>query len=299
MFLSSSTIIYPGVLLLTLGETCRYVIQSEDGSLILSDPGGTAHIPALIERLQRFSLDPKAIARVIITHLDADRLAGLALLRRYAPQLRVVGSSQMASQLRASSFMEDIWNQDQAFLEKIAENLKPSADLTFSEFKESLRMDEELADGSSVQLGEETTLYCIWTPGHTSLSLSYYISPFGFAIVDETFGYYRYREVPALGADYKLDKAIASISKLTSRGVAGLGLPYRGALTGELAHRHLQALEQALKDLPKEFKAAKKRGLSRQEITHELRESVYSYTMGDSFLANSLERSLNAVMEQL
>ena len=299
MFLSSSNLIYPGVFLLTLGATCRYLVQCEDGSLVLSDPGASVHIPALLERLNRASLNPKDISRVIITHLDADRIAGLPLLRRYAPNLSVVGSSQMANQLRASALVEDLWAQDQSFSKIFPGFGGQDVDMEFGEFKEGFRIDHELADGSSLSLGGDADLYCIWTPGHTNLSLAYYITPCGFTIVDETFGYYRYREVPAFGADYKLDKAVSSIAKLTARGVSALGLPYHGALTGELALKHLQALEQAHKDLPAEFNSARKRGLSREEITQELKASVYSHSDGDPFVAKSLERSLIAVMRQL
>jgi glyoxylase-like metal-dependent hydrolase (beta-lactamase superfamily II) len=265
----------------------------------LSDPGASVHIPALLERLQRFSLNPNKVTRVIITHLDADRIGGLALLRRHAPKMQVIGSPQMANQLKASAFIDDLWVQDRSFSEAFKGSHKEDVSVQFSEFKEALRVDDELTDGSSVPLGEEQEVYCIWTPGHTNLSLTYYVAPCGFAIVDETFGYYRYREVPAFGADYKLEKAVSSIAKLTTRNVSALGLAYHGALTGGLAHRYLQALEQAHKDLPIQYKAARKRGLSREEISQELKESVYSQSGGDPFLHRSLERSLSAVIDQL
>jgi len=287
------------VLLLTLGETCRYAVQADDGSLVLSDPGASIHIPALLQRLERLTLDPSAINRVILTHLDPDRIAGLALLRRCAPKLQVVGSAQMADQMRDAKFVEALWSHDRLLLEAAPQHLEPKCDLDLSEFKESLRIDQILSDGASIQLDAELTLYCIWTPGHTELSLSYYLAPFGFAIVDETFGYYRYREVPALGADYKLQKAISSIAKLSTRQLTGLGLPYRGALTGALAHSYLHALEQALRDLTNEFKAARKRGLSRDDILRELKGSIYCYSGADPLLARSLDRSLTAIISQL
>jgi len=299
MFLSSSSSIYPGVSLLTLGATCRYIVQSDDSSFLLSDPGASVHIPALLERLKRLSLNPGNITRVVITHLDADRIAGLALLRRHAPRLKLIGSPQMAKRLKTADFMHELWMQDQSFTEFFPHQAGHNIVVELPEFTQALQIDQELSDGTSIALGDDREICCLWTPGHTSLSLTYCLAPSGLAIVDETFGYYRYREVPAFGADYNLERALVSIAKLKARNVSALGLPYLGVLTGELCHRYLQALEEAYKDLPLEFKAASKRGLSRDSILQELHSTIFSDSANDPFLAKSLQKSLRAVIGQL
>jgi glyoxylase-like metal-dependent hydrolase (beta-lactamase superfamily II) len=298
MFISSTNPIFPDVFLLTLGATCRYAIRADDGALALSDPGASAHIPALLERLQRCGLRPSDVRYVLLTHLDADRIAGLALLRRHAPALTVCGSPQMQNQLSSTPYIEQLFDADLRYSTSFR-SVTPSAMPDISEFKEALRIDTQLTDGSSLALGSDTSIDCIWSPGHSSLSLTYQVAPYGLALVDETFGYYRGKDEPAPGADYRIDKALSSITKLLARDISSLGLPYSGVLTGELVQKHLQSVIKGLTDLPAQYKTARKRGLSKHEFGAELRVGAYAPVVADPCLRNSLERSLTAVLDQI
>ena len=113
MLLRSSAPVYPSIYLLTLGATCRYAISAEDSSIALSDPGASIHVNHLEERLQRLNLRIEDVSRVLVTHLDADRIAGIPLLRKRVPGIRMYGTSAMHAQLQDESFVRELWQQDQ------------------------------------------------------------------------------------------------------------------------------------------------------------------------------------------
>ncbi len=298
MFLRSSCLVYPNLYLLTLGATCRYAIIGDDGGITLTDPGASLHIAPLEERLARLNLDLSKVSNVLFTHLDSDRAAGLALLRRRCPQLKVFGTAPMQSALKDRGLIQSLWEDDQGFAEKFfGESRKPAVEM--AEFRDALRIDRLLGEGDSLSLGDELSLRLLMTPGHTERSVSYLLVPHEFLIADETLGYYRGNKLPAPGGDFDIQRSLSSIARFEHLEISGIGFSYSGAVTGTLARKHLAALAQTSTDLINECQKARQDGVSTQEIVEQVKESLYAPLAQDPFLVESMHRSFGSVTTQL
>lgn len=297
MFLTASGLIYERVYLVTLGSTCRYAIIAEDGSLTITDPGASVHIEALEERLSRLKLSVSSLKNVLLTHLDADRIAGVPLLRRAHPHVKIFGTPAMHSALSDDSFVRALYTKDQ----EISTWFPSSSHKEFSykEFRKALILDKMLTEGDSLALDEDMTIRCLMTPGHRAHSAAYLITPHQFAIVDETFGYYRGRLLAAPGGDTGLNEALASVRKLKNIELSGIGFSYGGAITGSLSKRHIESLIQNTEDLSKEVARARKERFSEQEIQDQVLASFYATTSLDPCLIDSLRNTHTLVMRQL
>jgi len=298
VFLRSSCLVYPNLYLLTLGATCRYAVIGDDNSITLTDPGASLHIAPLEERLARLNLDIGNVRSVLVSHLDADRVAGLALLRRRCPHLKVFGTGPMQAALKDRAFTQSLWEQDQSFAEKLfGDSHKPEVEV--SEFREALRIDRPLVEGDSLSVGDEISIRLCTTPGHREHSVGYLLLPHEFLIADETLGYYRGAKLPAPGCDFNIQRALASIARLDHVEISGIGFSYAGAITGTLARKHLSTLAQTSKDLIEECQKALQDGVSPDEILAQVRESLYSPLAQDPFLVESMNRSFDAITKQL
>lgn len=298
MFLRSTTLIYPNLYLISLGGTCRYAVVSDAGEITLTDPGASLHIPALTERLSRLGFDPKNIRNILLTHLDADRVSAVALLRRISPNLKVFGTAAMQRSLSSSSFVETLWSSDQDFGSRFFGDVsKPEVSL--EEFSRALTIDRPLVEADSIQLGDELTIRSMALPGHRDHSVCYTLVPHEFVIADETLGYFRGSKFAAPGADYNLSKALSSLGRFEHLELSGIGFPYGGAITGGLARKHLSALSQNSKDIMSEYSRALSEGISREEISEQIREAFFTPTVQDPFVVESLRNSYQSILAQL
>lgn len=298
MFLTSSCLIYERLYLITLGASCRYAIVAADGALIITDPGASAHVAALEQRLSRLKLSLTTLSRVLITHLDADRVAGIPLLRRANPLLKVYGTSAMHSALSDRALIQSLFERDQE-ISRLLNSPSPTPPLSIEEFRSGLRIDKVLAENDSVEIDEDLSVRSVATPGHRNHSVSYLVVPHEFAIVDETFGYFRGRNLVAPGGDRDIKEALNSVQKFNDIELSGIGFSYGGAITGALTKRHITALIQNTEDLRAEVNKARRSGFTEEEIARQVEEGFYSTQLNDPCLTASLKETFHAVMKQL
>jgi glyoxylase-like metal-dependent hydrolase (beta-lactamase superfamily II) len=298
MFLRSTALIYPNLYLISLGGTCRYAIVSDDGEITLTDPGASLHIPALTERLTRLGFDPRNIRNILLTHLDADRVSGVALLRKIAPNLKLFGTAAMRRSLSSSSVLETLWKCDQAFGSEFFGDTR-TPEVSLDDFSRALTIDRPLVESDSIQVGDELTIRSMALPGHRDHSVCYTLVPHEFVIADETLGYFRGSKFAAPGADYDISKALCSLGKFEHMEISGIGFPYGGAITGGLARKHLSALAQNSKDIVAEYNRAVSEGIPREEITEQIRDAFFTPSVQDPFLIESIRDSYQNILAQL
>ena len=298
MFLTASGLIYERLHLITLGATCRYAIVAEDGSITLTDPGASVHVNALEERLNRLKLSLSKVSNILLTHLDADRFAGIPRLRKLNPKVKVFGTAPMHAAISDKRFVKDLYEKDRLISSWF--NGEASAEeFSFEEFKAGLKFDKLIAEGDLVSIDEDVTVRCLYTPGHRPHSIAYVIMPHGFAIVDETLGYFRGRDLTAPGGDTSIQEALFSLAKFKNIELSGIGFSYGGAITGSLSKRHMEALLQNTHDLIGEVSRARKEGLSQQEIEEQVSSGFYSTSSLDPCLIESMRQTNEAVVRQL
>ena len=288
--------VYPRLHHISLGATSRYAIVSESGDITLTDPGSSSHLSALEERLSRSGLSLSRVVRVLVTHLDADRVGALPALREKIPGLQLVGTSAMESALKKGSLLEELADADLALASELGvlQGKPPTAEA----LRKALRFEKLLADGESLAIDEDIAIRCVSTPGHREHSVSYLVQPHGFLISDETLGYYNGRRLSAPGADFSMSAALTSIGRFSDLELSGIGFSYGGCITGGLVRKHLEAIVQNTKDLLAEVKRAKFEGLGEEEIRSQVREAFYLPALQDACLVRSLQHTLDSVWSQ-
>jgi glyoxylase-like metal-dependent hydrolase (beta-lactamase superfamily II) len=295
MLLRSSALIYPGIHLITLGATCRYVISTDSNALVLSNPGASAHIPYLEKRFESLSLSLKNVQRVVLTSLDAAKVGGIALLRRQLPKLKVLAPTTLHAALSDEGLIRDLWERDQLLSSSFHVDKAPS----FSEFKDALRIDKHLSDAETIDLGDEMLLRCVYTPGYKTHSATYIVVPHEFLITDETFGYYRGRSLAAPGANTQIAAAATSLAAFEHMELSGIGFPYIGAITGTLVRKHIDSVCQNTTDIVQQVAEGRQDGVSVEEIREQLKEAFFSSNIQDVFLQAALAESFESIWAQV
>ena len=298
MFLRSTALVYPHLHLLTFGETCRYVIAEGSTNLTITDPGLSCHVALLPQRLIRVGLEPNSIKNVILTNLDPDRVAGIPALRRSAPQLKVFGTTSMRRFLENTENVKKIYDFDKLLSATLRLNIA-LPDLTFEEFKAGLVIDQIVKESDVIEAGEELTLRVVLTPGHRDHSVSYLLLPHEFILGDQTFGYFNGNKLASPGGDFDLLAACNSIAKFSDFELSGIGLPYGGALTGELVKKHLESVVQNTHDLHTAVKEAITSGVPSEEIVTQVKDGFFNGGTRDPIYLSALTATEKAVWAQV
>ncbi|MBN8550732.1 MAG: MBL fold metallo-hydrolase [Deltaproteobacteria bacterium] len=283
--------------LLTLGHTCHYLFGTPQ-QFALFDPGLSSHCPMLLKRMESSAFPIKALEYIFITHLHADRIAGIPLLKRQNRKAVVVGNAAMQAKLSQDSFVREIYETDFALSKDFQVKVSEPA-LPYDEFKSLLKIDKVTTDSEIVNVQPNLQVRIVTAPGHTDHSLAYQILPQNFMIVDEGFGYYRGKDLAAPGGDWNQEEALKSIQKVSKIEVAALCFPEGGVLTGQLIRKHFQALAQNTSDLFSECLAAHQASISDEEIRASVLESFYTSEQADPVLQANMQASFEAMWKQI
>jgi mRNA degradation ribonuclease J1/J2 len=252
----------------------------------------------MAERMKRIDLQMRNITKVLLTHLDADRIAGIPLLRRSVPGVQVYGTSAMHSQLQDETFVHHLWQEDQEISKWFA-SPDGAPVIPYEEFKASLKIDKYLVDSDTITLDEDLSIRAVATPGHRKHSMSYLVVPHEFVITDETFAYNQGRRLCAPGGDFNLSATLESVKKFDHIELSGIGLPYVGAITGDLVRKHLDMLHLNTNDLINEVRQAQESGLEEHEIKKQVQEAFYTSSLRDPCFLRSLSRSFEQIWAQV
>jgi len=298
MFLRSTALVYPHLHLLTFGETCRYVVSGEGSALTITDPGLSCHVALLPQRLTRLGMQSAAIDKVLLTNLDPDRVAGVPALRRTSPRLRVYGTASMQRHLENVENVRKIYDFDTQLSSILKLNLA-LPDLSFDEFARGLVIDEVVKESDSIEIDSEISLRVVLSPGHRPFSLAYLLLPHEFILGDQTFGYFNGNRLASPGGDFDLLAACNSIAKFKDFDLSGIGLPYGGALTGELVRKHLESVVQNTHDLLSAVKEAITAGVPSEEVVSQVKEGFFNGGTRDPIYLSALTATEKAVWAQV
>lgn len=297
MFIRASMEVYPRLHHVSLGATSRYAIVSENGEITLTDPGASAHLESLEERLVRLGLSLSRVTRVLVTHLDADRVGALPLLRKKLPRLRILGGAGMVAELTSDEFVSSIISRDAEIRDALG--VKVGDVPSPAEFRKALQFEKCIVDGETIAIDDDITIRCVASPGHRSHSMGYLVLPHRFLITDETLGYYNGRRLAAPGANASISASLESIGRLKDLELSGIGFSYGGCISGDLVRKHLEAIVQNTSDLISEVKRARAEGMNDDEIRSQIREAFYVPSLPDHCLLKSLDESFSSVWAQI
>ena len=300
MLIATSGYINEQVSLITLGHTCRYLVTGNKGSTnkssTLFDVGLTAHINPLLARLKAAKIDN--LERIVLTHLDCDRIAAIPKLKHILGQFHIVGSPDMQALLEDSTFVRQIYEEDKR-LSKIFPGIKEEHFLPFEEFFSFLKIDTLVKDSNLIELSDDIEARVFASPGHTKESLAFLLLPFRYLIVDEGFGYYRGRDSATPGADFSLEEARKTIHRFDDHEILALCLPYFGTITGTLISKHLSQIQTSILELQEESRTAFKDGCDIEYIKETVHSSFYESNSRDPLVQQALAISFEKICLQL
>lgn len=295
MLIRSSCAITDDCYFLTLGDSCFYVLTGETGIHLL-DCGAATHVPQLLKRLAEFNLKASDITAIYLSNANPARIAGLPWLKKHAPDASVFCSAALHAHLKDTDQLKKLYESNYT-IDKLLPKIRFEP-MDFSHF-ESAFQDLNVLDVDSHPIAPELSLRCMPTPGYCATSTSFYVPELELFLADQTFGYFRGRELPAPGANFSLEDADTSLALLAALSISTLGLHYVGVLTGDLVQKHLQNLKTATNLLKTESHNAMKAGVPASEVISLLAESSYASIFTDPVLLWQLEESLNAIWQQL
>lgn len=267
-------------------------------SCALFDPGLSVHLTYLQRRLEEVSLRVEQVQELFLTHLHPERIGGIPLLRKHAPNLCVYGTSAMQKKLADPEFARKIYDQDRE-LSQLYPKAEPAAVLEFEEYHSLLRIDHVFPESEVFEITPELRVRCVRAPGHTPESLAYLIEPYDFLVVDEGFGYFRGKDLAAPGCDWDIAECLATVEKFKDVELSAICFPNAGLITGQLVRNHIAAILQNIQDLRGECRKAAQSGVSIDEIRVSLRRSFYTSTSKDPLAHRILERSFQDVWKQV
>lgn len=297
MLIRSSGPIDDNFHLLSLGHTCHYLFGTPR-QFALFDPGLSAHCPMLLKRIETSKFPSRSLSHLFITHLHADRVAGVATLKRQFPKIQVLGNAAMQAKLAGEDFVREIYEQDVALSKDFQIDVSEPG-LSFEDFKRLLKIDKIVTDSDIISLPDGLQVRVVSAPGHTEHSLAFQILPKNYFIVDEGFGYYRGRELAAPGGDWRQEEALKSVAKVGKIEINALCFPEGGVLTGQLVRKHFQSLAQNTEDLFTECRKAHEAKIGDEEIRASVLEGFYTSEQADPVLQDNLRRSFEAVWAQV
>lgn len=297
MIIRSTGAIQPEVRLLTLGSSCHYCLgDTQDYYLV--DPGLTAHIPALLKRLNDSQYQIRNCRGILMTHLHEDRIAGIPLLRKLNPNIQLFASPQQKVKLSDESFLKSLQQSDLQ-LSKQFDVTHPSEPIGPAELKSLFSISRVISDSDQLRIADDINLRVLSLSGHGNDSLAFFIEPYNFLIIDETAGYYNGRNLASPGFDLSIEDGIKSLKKFLDLEIAALCLPYSGVLTANLVRKHLTSVIQNSEDLVTETSKALASGKSKELILETIKENLFKPIVSDPLLEWNMQRSMNELWKQL
>ncbi len=296
MLVRKSGLISRSVTLINRGTQCNYIVGTKQGILI--DSCFSFEVDKFIRRIEDVGIDPASLYGVALTHLHAERAAGVALLRTRYPHLKLMLNEKMASQVSSPLFVEALIKDDSA-----AANTEGSdgllSTLGVNSLIKLLSPEIVLKEGDLFNINKDAALRVIATPGHTDHSVAFAVQPDQVVITDESCGYFRVKGFTANGGDYSVEENLRTLKKLSGLEISALAMPNQGALTGNLIRRHLKTVEEYTHGMMAECQEAFSSQMAEDEILAGVRGAFYSDSNADVALKTSIGRSLDKVWNQI
>lgn len=224
-------------------KNCLYLLKGREAMLIGGGMSWTA--PYLEKQFSAMDYDLTRIKYLVIPHSHFDHCGAVPYLKRKFPWLQIVASAhckEVFSKKKAMKFMADGNNR---MIERLG--LQDEYNRLNLKF-DNIHVDRVVAEGDTIDLGDEIEARVTETPGHTKGSITIYVPklkalfPSDAAPSPTDNG----REPSYPSAQYNFSLYMESLRKLTTYDADICGFDHHGVFTGRQAKEILQqGLEQA------------------------------------------------------
>ena len=264
MWIKSSGDLSENIYQIITAVSSNLVVTGEIAAIV--DTSITSMHPHIIGEVSEIVGDPERLKYILLTHSHFDHIGGLPALRQYSPNAELVVSPALAAKLENKDLLEAALEKNK----KAAEALGEEVDISLDDWCNAFNINRILGDGDTIPLGADVEMKLITCPGHVEDSTAYYVMPDSALIGDETLGSYYGRDKIACCFGTDSETYLESLDKLLGLEVKILGLPHGGALTGELAKKHLINLRGETERFQNHVKDQLEQGLLIDEIIAEI-----------------------------
>ncbi|NLE05918.1 MAG: MBL fold metallo-hydrolase [Crenarchaeota archaeon] len=257
-----------------------FVIKAEKIAII--DCGPPSSIPTLLEGLKELDIKPEDIDYIALTHVHVDHSGGVGTLLKKAINAKIIVHTKGVAHLINP---KRLWIATKETLMEVSE--------IFGE-PEAVPEDRIIigSENMIIDLGEDTVLRILETPGHASHNLSYYENTTRSIFPGEAAGAYfpKYNIVlPTTPPPFRPDIALNSIAKLISLEPELIYYPHFGKATDAV---------KRLKDYANQIRLWLKiveEGIQKDESNQKIRKRLFEEdTTLPKELKNEIVKAINS-----
>ena len=259
--------------LITLGDSCHYLLW--DGTqCILFDPGTSAHIPALLKRIESLGIPHSAITQLFITTPDPFRIAGVPLLKSKLPSLLLTTSSAIHDEIKSETVVDRLLDWDHRFSHRVSAD-NPSGSVSLKDTHLTFQSFKTVPDTAIISRSENLAFRVMPFPCATPQSVAVYVPKNKALLGDVGLGVYRTRLPASPGSRSSLSLTKGCIEKFRDSPLSFLGLPHAGVLTGTLIKKHLDGVVEGAESILLETREALGAGVSFKEAIASIRDYFF------------------------
>ncbi len=225
-------------------KNCLYLLKGEEGILI---GGGMSWVaPALEKQFSAMKFDSRKIRSLVITHSHFDHCGAVPYLKRKFPHLKILASpyaQEVYSKEKAVSF---IATQNEKMVDR--QGLQEEGKRLNVQF-DGIRVDQPVADGDSLDLGDGIRAQILEVPGHTKCSIAVYVPQLQVLFPTDAFPFPTAdgKEPSFPSPQYDFDAFKKSLQKMAALPVKMLAFDHHGVFGGDQVEKLFrQALEKVM-----------------------------------------------------
>jgi len=219
-------------------KNCLYLLKGKEAMIVGGGMSWTA--PSLEKQFSAMDYDLNKIKWLVIPHSHFDHCGAVPYLKRKFPASAYC--KEVFSKKKAMDFMADANN-------RMIENLGLQDEYDRLNLKfDNIHIDRVVAEGDTIDLGDEIEACFTKTPGHTKCSIAIYVPKLKALFPSDAapFPTDNGRELSYPSAQYDFSLYMESLRKLTTCDADICGFDHHGVFIGRQAKEILQqGLKQA------------------------------------------------------
>lgn len=224
-----------GLYLLGLEESCTYLLEGRDESILING-GMNYSVPVILDQFKTFGIDETRITRILLLHAHFDHVGIAPFFKKRHPHIEIMTSQRGWEILNMPKAIDTI----NSFSRKVAEYLG-RIDLYDNAFDLDWTADISgigLAEGDRIDLGGPA-VEIYETPGHSSCSISAYV-PSLKVLFPSDGGGVPFKETKVISGNSSYTRLQQSMEKMKRFKTDIVCADHYGYVTGEEARGYIQ-----------------------------------------------------------
>ncbi len=167
-----------------------YLYRGDSGATIF-EGGVGAMGPVVQQQLEQLGVRNDLIRQVVVTHAHPDHVMAIPLFRELFPGALVLASEAAAKTLSVEKAVAFFAKMDNAVTDWLVASHQISDSQRPAPLKQNqIAIDQQLREGSQVEVDDGVAFRVLETPGHSACSLSFYEPVSRTLIISDATGYY-------------------------------------------------------------------------------------------------------------